>query len=219
MLWTLVVGFLFGFIGSMPVAGPIALLVFARAVEGRFESGLWVAVGCALAESTYAWLAFWGFSTFLTEYDWIVPLSRGVAAVILVGLGVVFARRSGGTSLADDGRPVPVGRFRNFSLGLSITALNPTLIATWSAAATTLFSTGLVSFEPQLAAPFGIGACAGIFGWFALLIHLVRRYQSRFSTETLDRVIRVMGWFLVLLGLWFAWVFVDGLIEGAAATA
>ena len=216
MLWTLVVGFLFGFIGSMPVAGPIALLVFARAVEGRFESGLWVALGCAIAESTYAWLAFWGFSTFLTQYDWIVPLSRGVAAVILLGLGAVFVRRGGGPAPAEDDRPVPVGRLRNFGLGLSITALNPTLIATWSAAATTLFSTGLVSFEPHLAAPFGLGACAGIVGWFALLIHLVRRYQSRFSTDSLDRVIRVMGGFLMLLGLWFAWVFIDGLIEGAA---
>lgn len=214
MFAALIIGVLFGFIGSMPVAGPIAVLVFARAIEGRYRSGLYIAFGCGLAESAYACLAFWGFSTLLADHEWVVPVSRGVAAVILFGLGLVFARRGTGGSMpavTEQERPAE-GRWGSFALGLSITALNPTLIATWSAAATTLFSTGLVSFEPHLAAPFGVGALSGIIGWFALLLGLVRRYKGRFSTETLDRVIRVMGIFLIALGLWFAWVFVDGLL-------
>ena len=99
-----------------------------------------------------------------------------------------------------------------FVLGFSIVALNPTLIATWTAAATTLFSTGLVEFAPDQALPFSLAACGGIVTWFAVLIKLVRRYRDRFRVETLTTIIRLMGWFLIAIGLWFVWSFVDWLL-------
>ncbi len=74
MLSALLAGFLFGFIGSMPVAGPIAGLVLSRGLQGRFASGANIAVGAALAEAAYACLAFWGFSTLLADHGWIDPL-------------------------------------------------------------------------------------------------------------------------------------------------
>lgn len=195
MLAAVVIGFLFGFVGSMPVAGPIAVLVFTRGVEGRFRSGLGIAAGAAVAEGAYAFLAFWGFSTFLAQYGFVVPVSRGAAAVILATLGVVFLRRRGAPPDA-----VPLDRARgSVALGFTICALNPTLIATWTAAVTTLFSTGLVTFAAWLAWPFALAAVAGIFAWFLVLLALLRRARGRFRPETLDAVIRAMG--LLLLGL------------------
>ncbi|MCK5796418.1 MAG: LysE family transporter, partial [Deltaproteobacteria bacterium] len=150
MLIAAIIGFLFGFIGSMPVAGPIAVIVFARGIEGRLRSGLAVAVGGALAEGVYAFLAFWGFSKLLAHYTFILPASRAVAAIVLIGLGIIFLRKK---PIETTPSPVREGWGGGFFLGFGITALNPTLIATWSAASATLFSTGLVSFDATLAIP------------------------------------------------------------------
>jgi len=197
-----VIGFLFGFVGSMPVAGPIAALVFARAIEGRMRSGLHIAIGGAVAEAAYAALAFWGFAELLETYAWIEPVSNGAAAVILFVLGIVFIRQKG----SEPGAPPAEERAgRGLVLGFTITALNPTLIATWAAAAATLLSTGLVTFDSSHTLPFSVGALVGIVTWFAVLLRLVAHFRERFSYATLAKVIRVMGWSLLVLSLWFAW--------------
>lgn len=205
MLFVPVLGFLFGFIGSMPIAGPIAVLVFAAAVDGKPRSALWIGLGCALAEGSYATLAFWGFSTFLTEYPAIVPISRALAAVILIALGISFVRRRTRTA-TEDGES-RAGVARSFGLGFSITALNPTLIATWAAATTVLFSSGMATLNPGQSVAFGGGAALGIGSWYVVLVALVKRFGGRFQRETLDKVIRVMGLFLVGVGVWFGWLF------------
>jgi len=201
MLIAALIGFAFGFIGSVPVGGPIAVLVFTRGIEGRFRSGVAIAAGAALAEGIYAFLAFWGFSTFLARYEIVVPISRAAAALILAVLGVLFVgkrQRPEGTA------PPPENHGASVVLGFTITALNPTLIATWTAAVTTLFSTGLVSFAPRLAWPFASAAIVGICAWFGLLLALLRLARRKFCQATLDRVIRAMGVLLLALSVWFA---------------
>lgn len=204
-----VVGFLFGFLGSMPVAGPIAVLVFSRGVDGRHRSGLSIAAGGALAEGVYACLAFWGFAEFLASYPIMVPISRAAAVVVLTALGVVFLRRKVTARPAPDHKD---GWGGGFVLGFTITALNPTLIATWAAATTTLFSTGLVEFTPATALPFGSGAIVGILIWFALLLQLVRKFRTRFSDQSLNRMIQVMGVFVLVIAAVFAVMLVQGLL-------
>src|SRR5262245_51236802 len=86
-------GFAFGFVGSIPIAGPIAALVWSRGLEDRTRSGLFLAAGAAVAEGAYVYLAFWGFSEVLARYAWIEPLSRLAAAATLTVLGVRFVRR------------------------------------------------------------------------------------------------------------------------------
>jgi threonine/homoserine/homoserine lactone efflux protein len=212
MLIAVIVGFLFGFIGSMPVAGPIAALVFSRGIEGRFRSGLGIAAGAALAEGVYACLAYWGFAQLLAEYPVMIPISRGLAVVVLTALGITFLVRKPARREAPKKRE---GWGGSLALGFTNTALNPTLIATWSAAATTLFSTGLVEFRSSLALPFGLSAVAGIISWFTLLLWLVRRYRGRFSDRTLHRLIQVMGVFLLGVAIYFVVLLVRGLLTGS----
>lgn len=202
MIVATLTGLLFGFVASMPIAGPISALVFERAVRGRMREGFSVAIGAAAAEAVYAALAFWGFASLLERYAWIQSLSDGLAAVILAVLGVLFLchRR---TETSNAGGPERSGT--GLLLGFTVTALNPTLIATWSAASAMLLSTGLVDLQSHHALPFGLGALLGIVLWFATLLRLVGRFRERFSYPHLVAVIRFTGGALLVLAAWFGW--------------
>lgn len=214
MLTVALLGFVFGFIGSMPVAGPIAVLVFGRGLEGRLRSGVYLAVGAAIAESVYAYFAYWGFSSLLSHHGWIEPVTRTVAAVLLIGLGLHFTFGRKKSQDVDPGlveQKKNAGNKRSFLLGFTITALNPALIATWSAAVTTLHSFDAVDFAPEHALPFSVGVLFGIAVWFSILLVILGRFRGRFQRTTLDKMVRAMGVFLILLGLYFGLKLVTGL--------
>ena len=68
MIAVIIFGFVFGFVGAIPVAGPIAAMVVERSILGRFRAAIWLAIGSAIAEGGYAALAVFGFS-FLFQYS------------------------------------------------------------------------------------------------------------------------------------------------------
>ena len=208
VLTAALLGFAFGFVTSMPVAGPVSLIVFGRGLQGRSQTGVSLALGSAIAESMYAYLAFWGFSALLARYAWIEPLSRGLTAVLLTALGVRFARMRTAAPSEQQDTTRQVGIKRSFFLGLTITALNPTLIATWSVMVAALHSFEVVTFGADTALPFALGVGCGSAAWFAVLLSLLRRYKQRFPAATLDRTLRVMGVFAIVVGLYFGVRFV-----------
>jgi threonine/homoserine/homoserine lactone efflux protein len=168
------------------------------------RSALYLASGAALAEGAYAYVAFRGFSEFLTRYAWIEPASRIAAAVILTGLGLRFARGLNADATARAPFDPRAGNKRSFLLGVTLIALNPVLIASWTAAVTVLYSLDLMRFDRGAALPFSLGASAGITVWFATLLGLLQRFRRRISRDAIDRLIRGMGVMLILLGLGLA---------------
>lgn len=233
MLIAALAGIVAAFIASMPVAGPVAALIVRHALEGRPRSALMLGLGTGLAEGIYAFLALWGFSTFLADYPIIIPISKIVAAVILIGLGFWFTRfvpqtpalanNAEENTIVDGKRHPPASLevakvmargsdnerpWQSFGVGFSVTFLNPTLLATWAAAATTIMSMGIFPAEASHALPFALGVILGASGWFTLLVWLLSRFRHRFSPLTLQRVIRAMGWGLIGLGLWFTVAFI-----------
>jgi threonine/homoserine/homoserine lactone efflux protein len=206
MLLAAILGFVIGFVGSIPIAGPVAALVLRRGLEDRARSARFLAAGAAIVESAYAYLAFWGFSAFLAKHAWMVPASRGAATVILAALGVMFMRKR----THPDAPPMAdpnVGNKRSFFLGVTVTALNPTLIVTWTGAVTFVYSLDVVHFDERSALPFSVGAMLGITIWFTLMLELLGRFRARVSTAGVDRVIRYTGAFLLALAAYFAFSF------------
>ncbi len=207
MIIALVMGFLIGFFGSIPVAGPVAAIILRSAIAGRIREARAIALGSAFAESLYACMAFWGMSAAMARFPVLVPISRVAGAVIVgaIGLHFAFAKKKEPAATLGDSPTDPsekVGqRRRGAILGLTITALNPTLIATWTAAVTVLHSTGIVPETSTSSIPFALGAFAGIVVWLTLLVSLVQRFRERVSSGTLDRVVRGTGWVLIAIGL------------------
>ena len=200
MLLLLLIGFSLGFLGSVPIAGPIAALVLRRGLEGRMLAGLGIALGCSLAEGAYAYVAFWGLGALLHAHPWLELASRVLGAVMLIVLGVLFViyppRRSESSS---DGE-APVGLRRNVALGFTVTALNPTLIATWGAAVTMGYALLPFEFVPRHALPFAMGAAIGIVAWFSTLLSLLNRFQHHLSPGTWANIGRITGALLLAFG-------------------
>lgn len=187
----------FGFVGSMPLAGPIAILAVSRATQKKYGDAARIGVGAAAAEGIYAGLAFWGYTTFLARHAIVVPISHGATAIVLVGVGIRFM-----VWTPTEGTKQSANHAGTALLGFSVSAINPTLLLTWSAAVAFLYSKGLTEPPALYAVPFGLSAAAGIGAWFLALSALLRRYGGKLPTVALTWTVRGMGLLLAVLGSW-----------------
>jgi threonine/homoserine/homoserine lactone efflux protein len=203
LLFALLAGTVMGFIGSMPIAGPVAVLVLERGLVRRGREGLGVALGAAAAETVYAFLAFWGLGTVLYSSPTLLQVSRLVGAGVMITLGLYLAKRKSSPRLPgpDGDGPVEGRKRRGFLLGLSVTFLNPTIVVSWTMVSATVHSTGLVTPGLLSAAVFALGVGSGIVLWFATLLQLLNRFQSGLRPQTVDRVLNVTGWLVVAIGI------------------
>ena len=189
--------FVFAFVGSLPLAGPIALLVVSSAASKRYVEARHIAFGAAVAEGIYAFLAFWGFATLLARHALVLPISHGVTAIVLCSLGAYFLAFKTKRREPKAAEQPKSGRFW---VGFSVSALNPTLLVTWGAVTTFLYSRQLVRFTGLLAVPFGLFAAAGIATWGVTMVALLRHFQL--PRATLTWAVRGMGLAMIGLGLW-----------------
>jgi threonine/homoserine/homoserine lactone efflux protein len=192
------VAFVFAFMGSLPLAGPIAVLVVSNAVKGRYQDALRIALGAAVAEGVYAFLAFWGFATFLARYALVLPISHAVTAAILLSLGVHFLF----FELKEEPKEAPEPKGGRFWFGFSVSALNPTLLATWGAVTTFLFSKQLLHMTGVLAIPFGAFAAGGVALWGFLTVSLMKRFHSHVPRAAITWILRAMGVLLIGIAAW-----------------
>jgi threonine/homoserine/homoserine lactone efflux protein len=127
----------------------------------------------------------------------VVPISHGVTAVVLVALGLRFVVWS--PKEQKDTRENKAG---TTFVGFSVSAINPTLLVTWTAATAFIFSKGLRETSALVAIPFGLCAGAGVALWFWLFVMALRKYESKLAREVLTWIVRALGLALVGLGMW-----------------
>jgi threonine/homoserine/homoserine lactone efflux protein len=202
MLSTALIGFVMGAAGSIPLAGPITMLVLGFGLQGRIRQAGLVALGSALPESLYAGLALWGFGALVDQFKWVGPTSQAIAIGVLLAVGLFLILRPPRESDPSANPSADIdGTKRHLLLGLSITALNPALIINWGAAVTMLYSLGVVEPEPHYAIPFGLGVGAGILGWFSVALYFLHRHHKRISPELRVKLMKGMGFVLFGLGI------------------
>lgn len=197
------VGFLLGFFGSIPVAGPISVLVLARGLKSGFHTALAIALGGALAEGVYAFLAFWGWAHFLAGFSFVRPASHGITAAILFAVGIVLVRKKPSQTAEPATRNRTVSG-SGFFLGFTISLLNPTLLLTWTGASHAVLTTHLLPSSPYEALPFSLGATAGIVVWFSLMLAIIARYRTKFRQSALETAVHWVGWAVLASAFVFA---------------
>jgi threonine/homoserine/homoserine lactone efflux protein len=201
MIIALLLGLVCGFVGSIPVAGPTGVLILERGLAGKRVEAFEIAVGAAFAESGYALLAFLGMTAALKELTWLEPVARILGAVILIVLGLYYALARRHLPHAAVEPTTKPRRGAKIIVGLLLTGVNPTLLATWSALVTVLHSTQLLRVNPLDGFPFALGVGVGMTLWFAVWLVLVAKFRNRLEHETMSKLIKVMGWLLVAVGV------------------
>lgn len=191
-------GFLMGFVGSMPISGPISLLVFHRGMLARFRDGWAIGLGGAIAEGIYVTLAIHGLSILRERFPYLEPAVKGMGMVVLfaIGLYFVFARQKDHerNPLVDRPESSWIGQF---FIGLTVAALNPTLILTWSTAAAMIYSIANLTLQTYEWIVFACSVVFGIAAWFSVLLALLRGFREHFPFLMLQRVIRSIGVVLI----------------------
>ncbi|MDD2964325.1 MAG: LysE family transporter [Bacteroidales bacterium] len=127
------IGLVAGFIFSMPVAGPISILVTSNALRGRLKYCIHAALGASIADLIYVFLAVLGLTELYNLYRPLIPYIMIVGAVFLFFLGLKIAR----TNLKIEENNLDAistkGSTRNngFITGFALNFLNPTLFLGW----------------------------------------------------------------------------------------
>lgn len=199
-------GGVLGFFGSIPVAGPVALVVVTRGLAGDRLGARGVALGAGLAEGLLAGLVFGGMGLLVTEVQGLVGVLEWIGAVALVGVGAWFGYRGLGapSELDELGREDEGQTVRGVLVGMVMVVGNPGILGTWSGAVAALEGTGVVDSRSQSAWVFGCAVAIGVVGWFWLLIAALRRWRGALDWRMLDFGVRGIGVVLIAAGVYAA---------------
>jgi threonine/homoserine/homoserine lactone efflux protein len=195
MLEALVLGFGLSFIGSIPMTGPLALLVVDRIISAQRAAAFWIAVAGALVEAVVAAAVATFLPLLLPRSESLIWFARSSGALVIFGVGVVLMVRPELLSAIKTER-----KEHSMLAGFLATALNPTLLATWTVIVTSLHSSGFLSAGYLSGLSFGLGVGAGALGWFLMVIVLSSRFRLQQLTAHRLELGRAVGVLLMLVG-------------------
>lgn len=203
-------GFALGWIGSMPLAGPVSILVVKRGLAGRARCGIALAIGAALAETGWCAAALFGYGALLDRWTWMRPAAGAIGGALIFGLGLRMLL--GRTLVRDDptGPEAPRRSWpREFALGFSIVLVNVSVLLSWLGILAALHALGLnarldaaAGADPAYRLSFVAGVPLGIVAWFAILLWLMGHTGTRLRGELIGRAVRVLGGLLCIAGTW-----------------
>jgi threonine/homoserine/homoserine lactone efflux protein len=195
MVTALALGFGLAFVGSAPMTGPLALLVLDRVIVLQRASAFWIALAGALVEAFIAAAIGTFLPLVLRHSQTIVLLARVSGALVIFAVGVTLLIRPGVLDAIKTER-----KRQSFLAGFLATALNPTLLATWTVAVTALHANGLLAGGYRVGIAFGTGVGAGALAWFVLILLLARRWSPQRAAAYRGALARAVGVILILLG-------------------
>jgi threonine/homoserine/homoserine lactone efflux protein len=201
LIVTFGLGATLAFLGSVPMTGPLALLVLDRIIALQRRAAFWIALAGAVVEGVIAAIVATLLPLVLRHSEAIVFRARLSGAIVIFAIGMTLALRP---ELLES---IKTDRKRqSFAAGFLTTALNPTLLATWTVTVTALHSSGLLDAGHWTGMVFGVGVAFGAMGWFALLLVLARRSLLLRLNGHRAGFGRAVGIFLAVLGVGLFWL-------------
>ena len=126
-----IAGLLAGFIFSMPIAGPISILITSNALKGRMRYCNLVSLGASIADFGYVFIAVFGLTRLYSFYKPAIPYIFGGGAIFFLYLGYKIIRTKIDIEhLEDKSHLAEKIEHRDkgaFYTGFMINFLNPTL--------------------------------------------------------------------------------------------
>ena len=126
-------GFFAGFFFSVPIAGPISILITSNSLKGKLRYCIRTALGGAVVETVYVFIAIYGLTTLYDYYQKGIPIILIAGSVFL--LYVAYKIFNTKLKLADlTEKKIEAARYENqggFRTGLLINFSNPSLFVGW----------------------------------------------------------------------------------------
>jgi threonine/homoserine/homoserine lactone efflux protein len=188
-------GIIVGFLLATPV-GPIGILCVRHTLAYGRRHGLVVGLGGASGDVVYATVAAFGvrlISDYITEHQHLV---RIVGGILLLVVGFYTFRSRPRTSAISHSLVLHTRVFISTFL-LAIT--NPTTLIGFVTVFTMLGVNRILSVQVDVGALVG-GVFVGSFLWFSSLTSLARLFKERLTSDGLEKVNRIAGSLLMLLG-------------------
>jgi threonine/homoserine/homoserine lactone efflux protein len=138
----LIMGFVAGFILSIPVAGPINILVTTNALLGKLRYCIKVAFGASVIEFFYVLIIVFGIVSLYELYKPFVPYILIVGSVILIVVGIRVMRTKFDLTHINL-KEIVRDRIANkggFLTGILINVTNPSLFLGWLSSTFIIFS-------------------------------------------------------------------------------
>jgi threonine/homoserine/homoserine lactone efflux protein len=130
-----VAGLLAGFIFSMPIAGPISILVTSNALKGRLRYCNLVNLGASFADFTYVFIAVYGLTKLYSFYKPVIPYIFSFGSILLLYLGYRIFKTKIDIEHLEDKRHITEKIKKKekgaFYTGFMINFFNPTLFIGW----------------------------------------------------------------------------------------
>jgi len=130
-----IAGLLAGFIFSMPIAGPISILITSNALKGRLRYCNLVNLGASFADFAYVFIAVYGLTKLYSFYKPIIPYIFSFGSVLLIFLGYRIFRTDVDIEHLEDkshiSEKIKKKERGAFYTGFMINFFNPTLFIGW----------------------------------------------------------------------------------------
>ncbi len=131
------VGLFAGFILSMPIAGPISILITSNALKNRKRYCILATIGASFADFFYVFIAVFGLTKLYTYYKPFIPYLLSAGAIFLVYIGYkIFRTKIDIEHLNDTSHlteKIKKKERSGFYTGFMLNFLNPTLFLGWLA--------------------------------------------------------------------------------------
>jgi threonine/homoserine/homoserine lactone efflux protein len=126
-----IAGLLAGFIFSMPIAGPISILITTNALKGRLRYCNLVSLGASIADFAYVFIAVFGLTRLYTFYKPAMPYIFAIGSIFFFFLGYKIIKTKIDIEHLEDKTHLTEKIQRRdkgaFYTGFMINFLNPTL--------------------------------------------------------------------------------------------
>ncbi len=142
ILTIIIIGFCAGFIFSIPVAGPINVIITSNALSGKLRYCIRTALGSSIIEFLYIVIIVYGISSLYSLYKPFIPYLLIAGSIILFIVGIRVTRVKLKLKNIDD-RNIITDKMRNkggFRTGIFVNLTNPSLFLGWLTSTFIIFS-------------------------------------------------------------------------------
>ncbi|HET6511260.1 MAG TPA: LysE family transporter [Candidatus Kapabacteria bacterium] len=219
MIVALIIGFITGWLISMPI-GPVSASIITRTLRYGARNGLFVSIGAGVMDFIYC-----GGAAQIHEFLQASPLINlifqimGLVVLIIVGIKTLSQRTETNEEIEESDRVSQReaenrvkrlrinhnGFFAPFAMGVILYASNVAAVPEWIFISAFWRENGLLEEGVLINLAFALGAGLGTLGWGYFLVSFIERRRRGFKPAFLQKMNLVAGGALLLFGLYFGY--------------